>query len=228
MTGKSGLYKNTNGAKEHFDFAEATPKDELELKDTVALMNSADYKDRFMAEYMQLDIRTKKLEEMINKYKRGELNFTPSCTISMLESQLETMKEYRLILHMRAKKENIMLPADDDAPVAQGKHITRDEASDFLYSLVNTGAFGGEAEEKLAEIANLIDDESIGYHFWGADTDERAKLFTAVRSDLITDEHREACAEIANKYSFVPSDFERDEVQENIEAAAYFWDEEEE
>ena len=211
-----------------FTFTEATPKDELELNDTVALMNSADFNDRFMAEYMQLDIRTRKLAEMINKYKRGELSFTPSCTISMLEAQLEAMTEYRLILRMRAKKENIMLPADDDAPVAHGKHITRDEASDFLYSLVNTDAFGGEAEEKLSEIANIIDDEGFGYHFWGADVAERTKLFTAVRSDLITDEHREACAEIANKYSFVPSDFERDEVQKNIEAAADFWDEEEE
>ena len=211
-----------------FTFKEATPKDELELKDTVALMNSADYRDRFMAEYIQLDIRTRKLEKMINKYKRGELIFTPSCTISMLEAQLGIMTEYRLLLRMRAKKENIMLPADDDTPVTHGKHITRDEASGFLYSLVNTGALGREAEEKLAEIADIIEDESIGYHFWGADIDERSKLFTGVRSDLIPDEYREACADIANKYSFIPSDFERDEVQENIEAAADCWDEGEE
>ena len=208
-----------------FTFMEATPK--LELKDTVELMNSADYEDRFVAEYLQLDIRTRKLEEMVNKYKRGELNFTPSCTVGMLESQLEAMKEYRLMLMMRAKKENIELPVVKEEPVTPEKHITREEASDFLYSLVNTGVLGEEAEEKLAEIANLIDDESIGYHFWGADADERAKLFTAVRSDLITDEHCEACAEIANKYSFVPSEFERQDVQENIEAAADFWDEEE-
>lgn len=209
-----------------FTFKEATPK-ELELKDTVALMNSTDYKDRFVAEFLQLDIRTRKLEEMLNKYKRGELSFTPSCTVGMLEAQLGVMTEYRLMLMVRAKKENIELPVEEK-PVVAGKHITRDEASDFLYSLVNTGAFGKDAEEKLAEIANIIDDESLGYHFWGADVAERTQLFTAVRSDLITNEHRETCAEIANKYSFVPSDFERDEVQENIEAAADFWDEEEE
>ena len=209
-----------------FTFKEATPK--LELKDTVALMNSADYKDRFVAEYMQLDIRIKNLEETIKRCKRGELSFTPSCTVGMLEAQLEAMTEYRLMLQIRAKKENIELPAVKEEPVTPEKHITRDEASNFLYQLVNTGFLGEEAEEKLAEIANIIDDESRGYHFWGADVDERAKLFIAVRSDLITDEHREACAEIANKYSFVPSGFERNEVQENIEAAADFWDEEEE
>ena len=210
-----------------FTFKEATPK-ELELKDTVELMNSADYKDRFVAEYLQLDIRTRKLEKMVDKYKRGQLSFTPSCTVGMLESQLETMKEYRLMLIMRAKKENIELPIIKEEPVTPEKHITRDEASDFLYSLVNTGFLGEEAEKKLAEIANIIDDENFGYHFWGADVDERTKLFTSVRSDLITDEYRETCAEIANKYSFVPSDFEREEVQENIEAAHDFWDEEEE
>ena len=37
----------------------------MELKDTVALMESADFKDRFKAEYYQTKIRYEKLHTMI-------------------------------------------------------------------------------------------------------------------------------------------------------------------
>ena len=37
----------------------------MELKDTVSLMQSADYKERFKAEYYQLVIRYKKLKAML-------------------------------------------------------------------------------------------------------------------------------------------------------------------
>ena len=49
----------------------------MELKDTVALMASADYKERFKAEYYQLVIRFKKLQAMLEKWDKGELDFTP-------------------------------------------------------------------------------------------------------------------------------------------------------
>lgn len=35
----------------------------MELKDTVEMMNSADYKERFKAEYQQVVIRYKKLKK---------------------------------------------------------------------------------------------------------------------------------------------------------------------
>ena len=44
----------------------------MELKDTVALMASADYKERFKAEYYQLVIRFKKLQTMLEKWDKGE------------------------------------------------------------------------------------------------------------------------------------------------------------
>ena len=50
----------------------------MELKDTVELMNSADFKERFKAEYYQLKIRTEGLITMLDKYKNGTLNFTPN------------------------------------------------------------------------------------------------------------------------------------------------------
>ena len=51
----------------------------MELKDTVQMMNSADYKDRFEAEYYQIVIRYEKLKAMLEKWDKGELNFTPTC-----------------------------------------------------------------------------------------------------------------------------------------------------
>ena len=41
----------------------------MNLTDTVALMNSDDFKDRFRAEYLQLTIRLSKLEKMLCEMK---------------------------------------------------------------------------------------------------------------------------------------------------------------
>lgn len=40
----------------------------MELKDTVQLMQSDDYKDRFTAEYIQLKTRYYKLEKMVDNW----------------------------------------------------------------------------------------------------------------------------------------------------------------
>lgn len=80
-----------------------------ELKNTVALMNSDDYKDRFEAEYFQLKIRHEKLSKMITGYKNGTLDFTPVCSVELLENQLKAMSEYLNCLKVRAEIENIEL-----------------------------------------------------------------------------------------------------------------------
>lgn len=51
----------------------------MELKDTIELMNSEDYKERFKAEYYQAKIRYDKLYKMLVKYDAGTLNFELSC-----------------------------------------------------------------------------------------------------------------------------------------------------
>ena len=81
----------------------------MELKDTVSLMTSEDYKDRFKAEYLQTKIRYEKLSNMLIKYEAGTLNFTPTCTIEKLEDQLYYMNEYLRALRIRAEIENIDL-----------------------------------------------------------------------------------------------------------------------
>lgn len=84
--------------------------DEVTLKDTVSLMNSDDYKVRFIAEYMQLKIRYNNLHKMLIKHEAGTLNFTPTCDISILEDQAYDMNNYLKALEVRAEVEKIILP----------------------------------------------------------------------------------------------------------------------
>ena len=79
------------------------------LSDTVDLMLSDDHKDRFVAEYMQLYIRTERLKAMLHKYRAGTLDFTPACPIDILEEQASIMDEYLQILEKRASIEGIEL-----------------------------------------------------------------------------------------------------------------------
>lgn len=81
----------------------------MELKDTIELMNSSDYKDRFKAEYYQTEIRRNKLDNMLVKYEAGTLEFTPSCPIRILQMQLKNMEEYLRQLRIRAEIEEIGL-----------------------------------------------------------------------------------------------------------------------
>ena len=81
----------------------------MELKDTIEGMTSADYKERFKAEYNQVSIRFNKLLSMIMKYHNGELDFKPNCDIELLKSQIRAMDTYRAILKYRARIEGINL-----------------------------------------------------------------------------------------------------------------------
>ena len=81
----------------------------MELKDTVELMNSADYKERFIAEYQQTKIRYEKLKNMIAKWDKNELDFTPTCPREIYTYQLDAMKIYLDCLVIRAKIENVEL-----------------------------------------------------------------------------------------------------------------------
>jgi hypothetical protein len=81
----------------------------MKLKDTVKLMNSEDYKERFKGEYFQLKIRIEGLRTMVKKYRNGELNFKTSCSVELLQGQLDSMYLYLVHLEERAKVENIYL-----------------------------------------------------------------------------------------------------------------------
>ena len=81
----------------------------IELKDTIAGMTSADYKERFKAEFQQTYIRWQKLADMIEKHKSGTLDFTPTCPIELLENQQKYMQWMVEVYIQRAFLEKINL-----------------------------------------------------------------------------------------------------------------------
>lgn len=85
-----------------------------ELKDTVTLMLSGDYKDRFKAEYYQLKIRHEKLLDILARHDTGTLDFEPECSIGLLAEQCGAMGRYLKLLESRAKIEGIDLKIDAD------------------------------------------------------------------------------------------------------------------
>ena len=81
----------------------------MELKDTIELMNSEDYKDRFKAEYYQTKIRYEKLHRLIIKMEEGNCDFTPSCSLEIHKEQAKYMGMYLYTLEVRAEIEKIEL-----------------------------------------------------------------------------------------------------------------------
>ena len=81
----------------------------MELKDTVSMMISEDYKERFKAEYFQTKIRYEKLHKMIIKYEAKTLNFEPTASIDLLKMQEMQMGLYLYTLEVRAELEGIDL-----------------------------------------------------------------------------------------------------------------------
>lgn len=81
----------------------------MELKDTVQMMQSEDYKERFKAEYFQNVIRYQKLKGMLQKWDNGELNFNPTCPRSTYNMQIKAMTDYIAVLEARAVMEGIEL-----------------------------------------------------------------------------------------------------------------------
>lgn len=83
----------------------------MKLGDTVTLMNSEDYKERFAAEYWQTKIRYEKLHRMVVRHEAGTLDFTPTCPIDLLKQQKSHMGQYLYCLEVRAEMEGINLEA---------------------------------------------------------------------------------------------------------------------
>lgn len=94
----------------------------MELKHTVALMNSDDYKERFKAEYYQTKERYEKLKGFNTKIEAANLlldgikNAEPivkepehDCPYELLRRQQAIMGEYLHILELRASIENIIV-----------------------------------------------------------------------------------------------------------------------
>lgn len=84
----------------------------MELKDTIEMMNSENFQERFKAEYWQTKIRYDKLHSLAVKYDAGTLNFEPKCGIELLKQQLSFMRQYLFVLEVRAELEGIDLKGE--------------------------------------------------------------------------------------------------------------------
>lgn len=76
------------------------------------MMESENYRERFLAEYFQTKIRLEKLKIMVNAYEKNLLSFKPICPLSILRDQMEAMEEYLNVLERRAEVEKIDLPIE--------------------------------------------------------------------------------------------------------------------
>ena len=85
----------------------------MELKDTIELMTSDDYKERIKAEYFQTKIRYSKLHSILMKAETNTLDFQLSCSMEILRKQLHAMSEYLYSLEVRAEIEKIDLKSED-------------------------------------------------------------------------------------------------------------------
>ena len=81
----------------------------MQLIDTIELMLSDDYKERFKGEYYQVKERYERLRKMVVRYQAGTLNFEPKCDLELLKSQLSAMRDYIYILEVRAQIEGVEL-----------------------------------------------------------------------------------------------------------------------
>lgn len=81
----------------------------MKLYETIEMMNSTDFRERFKAEYYQLSIRLDGLLAMLTKWENGALDFTPKCSKETLEKQVGFMQGYKKILELRADIEEIEL-----------------------------------------------------------------------------------------------------------------------
>ena len=81
----------------------------VELALTAEKMVSADYKERFIAEFIQVKNRYNGLKAMVEKWDNGILPFVPTCPRETYNFQLRAMKDYMDILVVRAKIEGIEL-----------------------------------------------------------------------------------------------------------------------
>ena len=80
-----------------------------DLNDTIELMQSDDYKERFKAEYYQTKIRYNKLHKLLVQLDAGTAPFTPTCSKELLKKQAADMSIYLYDLEVRASIENIEL-----------------------------------------------------------------------------------------------------------------------
>ena len=126
-------------------------KDLLSLGDTEELMSSADYRDRFVGEYVQTALRYERLKsfnaaiEAAEEWMWSDDVIDHDCPLELLQKQQKAMGEYLHCLELRAKIEDIDL-ADVIAHLIRKKQLCccegRARCEEGIY---------GETESKLGD-----------------------------------------------------------------------------
>ena len=90
--------------------------DDVTLADTIPLMLSKDYKERLLAEYLQLCIRWKKIEYAVSKRMAnvGMVAASIDNTLRDLNRQAGAMSSYMYILKQRLRNEDIAIQTEFD------------------------------------------------------------------------------------------------------------------
>ena len=81
----------------------------MELKDTIELMISGNWQDRFVAEYLQTKIRYDKLHQLIVKREAGKIDFETPIPLESWKAQAHHMGLYLMELEKQAVIHNINL-----------------------------------------------------------------------------------------------------------------------
>ena len=90
----------------------------MELRDTISMMGSGEYKERFKAEYYQTKIRYEKLKDFTTRIEAHRISQycevqveepKHDCSLELLKQQQRQMGEYLHTLELRAVIEKIEL-----------------------------------------------------------------------------------------------------------------------
>ncbi len=184
----------------------------MELKDTIELMQSEDYKDRFKAEYFQLKIRYDKLKAMLDKWDTSQLNFKPTCPRNIYDAQIACMHLYLKFLDDRAKIEDIDINDSNENKTCKKKAIisTKTFSNNVVAPLLNVyeedengtryvplvipelplEIFGQPQISRLLNTEDniiIIDDDFIAIN--GTTTDISAKTLKLYNDKLASEKH---------------------------------------
>ena len=83
----------------------------MTLSNTVNYMISGDWKERFLAEYMQTKIRYEKLHKLIVKREVGKIDFDTPIPLESWKNQAKHMGLYLYELEKQAAIHGIELPS---------------------------------------------------------------------------------------------------------------------
>lgn len=140
----------------------------LELMDTVELMGSSDYRDRFVAEYIQLKIRRDKLKLLITKIVAAGKTADDvcpmqmpeyDCPLSLLRDQLRQMDALLETLEIRAVIEDIDL--EDTMMYFQDKKVMSSLGQHSAPSSAEESLKDPEIEELDISLEDCEDDWDV-------------------------------------------------------------------